>query len=183
MLRHLVSSAKKKKICQTDRILNSNVSHIKMCKYFSSNAFRIFSICVFQRIYLHRHYYTTKLIKYIISLFFFEGFPNFWKIIDPLNFIIIGFRMQFVELKIDISSDNSSCWLRHPKVVLVYFTLPWLEGTLRSGNFNYSLHINLFLNPPQLITNTTFCSVYKLFSTSPMSLSNRRIPPAFNNSE
>ena len=121
MLRHLVSSAKKKKICQTDRILNSNVSHIKMCKYFSSNAFRIFSICVFQRIYLHRHYYTTKLIKYIISLFFFEGFPNFWKIIDPLNFIIIGFRMQFVELKIDISSDNSSCWLRHPKVVLVYY--------------------------------------------------------------
>lgn len=112
---------KKKKICQTDKILNSNVSHIKMCKYFSSNSFRIFSICVFQRIYLHRHYYTTKLIKYIISLFFFEGFPNFWKIIDPLNFIIIGFRMQFVELKIDISSDNSSCWLRHPKVVLVYY--------------------------------------------------------------
>lgn len=121
MLRYLVSSAKKKKICQTDKILNSNVSHIKMCKYFSSNSFRIFSICVFQRIYLHRHYYTTKLIKYIISLFFFEGFPNFWKIIDPLNFIIIGFRMQFVELKIDISSDNSSCWLRHPKVVLVYY--------------------------------------------------------------
>ena len=29
--------------------------------------------------------------------------------------------MQFVELKIDISSDNSSCWLRHPKVVLVYY--------------------------------------------------------------
>ena len=119
MLRHLMSSAKK--ICQTGKILNSNVSHIKMCKYISSNAFRIFSICVFQRIYLHRHYYTTKLIKYIISLFFFEGFPNFWKIIDPLNLIIIGFRMQFVELKIDISSDNSSCWLRHPKVVLVYY--------------------------------------------------------------
>lgn len=66
---------------------------------------------------------------------------------------------------------------------LITFTLPWLEGTLRSGNFSYSLHINLFLNPPQVITNTTFCSVYKLFSTSPMSLSNGRIPPAFNNSE
>ena len=53
--------------------------------------------------------------------FSFEGFPNFCKIIDPLNFIIIGFRMQFVELKIDASSESSPCWLRHSKVILVYY--------------------------------------------------------------
>lgn len=75
MLRQLVSSGKK--ICQTEKICNSNAFLIEMCKYFSPNAFRMFSICLFQRFYLHKRYYTTKFIKYLINLSCFWRFPQF----------------------------------------------------------------------------------------------------------
>lgn len=92
-----------------------------MCKYFSPNAFRIFQlVCFKESIFIG--IITQQNWSNILSVdFSFEGFPNFWKIIDPLNFIIIGFRMQFVELKIDVSSESSPHWLRHSKVILVYY--------------------------------------------------------------
>ena len=122
MLRYLVSSAKKKKKYAKQIRFSIQMFLISKCVNISAQMllgyfqFVCFKESTFIDIITQQNWSNTLSVY-----FFFEGFPNFWKIIDHLNFIIIGFRMQFVELKIDISSDNSSCWLRHPKVVLVYY--------------------------------------------------------------
>ena len=77
--------------------------------------------------------------------------------------------MQFVELKIDASSESSPCWLRHSKVILVYyFTCIIVIYHVKFLPFFFEANLCVFLYA-EFVSNVHFFLKLKIYQGFPSS--------------
>lgn len=90
--------------------------HMEMCQYFSPNAFRdVFNLSPYRVPFFTSTITAQNSSNRLSICSFLNVSPNLdsTKIIDPLNFVLIGCRIQIIELNASDCSGDPPCCLKH----------------------------------------------------------------------